>query len=204
MSSTQVVRDILAAGEALAIDDFAVLGLSRATLFRALQRLVASGEVQRVQHGRYQLAAVSDRADPWVIATRAVPEGVLCLLSALAFHELGTQMPADVWLALPKSAYRPSIKYPPVQYVHFSGSSYTEGQEVHHRDGGVVRVYSVAKTVSDCFKFRNRLGLDVAIEALQAAHKERRATIQDIMAMSRICRVQTVIRPYLEAIVNSE
>jgi predicted transcriptional regulator of viral defense system len=200
MSSIQSVRNLLANGEALAIEDFSSLDLSRATLFRALQTLVANGEVQRVQHGCYQQASISDGVDPWVLATRAVPDGVLCLLSALAFHELGTQLPADVWLALPKSAYRPQIDYPPIRFVHFSDLAFSAGQEEHLRTGGVVRVYSVAKTLADCFKFRNRIGVDVAVEALKDAVHQRRTTINELMAMARVCRVQAVMAPYVETI----
>lgn len=202
MSSIQTVRKFLASGQALTVEDFILLGLSRATVFRSLQTLVDKGEVRRVQRGRYQLAKHSDTADTWVMATRAVPEGVLCLLSALAFHELGTQMPADVWIALPKSAYRPKVAYPPVQYVHFSAAAFDSGQEEHELSGGVVRVYSVAKTVADCFKFRNRLGLDIALEALKAALEEHRTTVNDLMAMARVCRVQSVMRPYVDALVG--
>jgi hypothetical protein len=106
-----------------------------------------------------------------------------------------------VWLALPKSAWRKTEEYPPLRIVHFSGGAYTAGVETHQRQGGTVRVYSVAKTVADGFKFRNRIGLDVAIEALREGWQQRRFTMEELDAMARICRVQAVIRPYVEALV---
>lgn len=202
MSDLQAVRNLLSSGQALKVDDFSSLGLSRPTLFRCLNKLVEEGTIVRVQRGRYQLAATAEAVDPWVMATRAVPDGVLCLLSALAFHQLGTQLPADVWLAIPKSAYRPKVDYPPIQYVHFSAAAFHSGIEEHQMQGGVVRVYSIAKTIADCFKFRNRLGLDVALEALKDALEQRRVTISDLLTMAKVCRVQAVMAPYIDAIVS--
>jgi predicted transcriptional regulator of viral defense system len=129
------------------------------------------------------------------------PKGVLCLLSALAFHELTTQSPPVVWLALPKSAWHKPETYPPLRIVHYSGAAFTTGVETYQRAGGMVRVYSVAKTVADVFKFRNRIGLDVAIEALREGWQQRRFTLDELDAMARICRVQAVMRPYIEAMV---
>jgi predicted transcriptional regulator of viral defense system len=129
------------------------------------------------------------------------PQGVLCLLSALAFHELTTQSPSVVWLALPKSAWRKPEAYPPLHIVHFSGAAFMEGVEMHDRSGEKVRVTSVAKTVADCFKFRNRIGLDVAIEALREGWQQRRFTLEELDAMARVCRVQALMRPYVEALV---
>jgi len=202
MSSTQAVRKILSSGHVLSINELGKLELPKSTLFRTLQTLIKQGEVQRVQRGHYQLTSHFDAADSWVMATRAAPQGVLCLLSALAFHQLGTQLPADVWLALPKSAYRPVVDYPPVQFVHFSGSAFTQGIEEHILEGGKVRVYSVTKTVADCFKFRNRLGLDVVLEALKEALQQRRTSIPELMDMARVCRVQAVMAPYVDSFVS--
>jgi len=136
-----------------------------------------------------------------VQALQRYPQGVLCLLSALAFHELTTQSPSVVWLALPKSAWRKPEEYPPLRIVHFSGEAYSAGIEMVERARGVVRVYSIAKTVADCFKLRSRVGLDVAIEALREGWQQRRFTLEELDAMARICRVQAVMRPYVEALV---
>lgn len=106
-----------------------------------------------------------------------------------------------VWLALPKSAWRKPEDYPPLRIVHFSGAAYTGGIEKHKRAGGMVQVYSMAKTVADCFKFRNHIGLDVAIEALREGWQQRRFTLDELDKMAHVCRVQAVLRPYVEALV---
>ena len=163
--------------------------------------LLDDGRLVRVRRGVYQVAENMDASDTWGQVMQRYPQGVLCLLSALAFHELTTQSPPVVWLALPKSAWRKSEEYPPLRIVHFSGEAFTAGVEIHHRSGGMVRVYSVAKTVADGFKFRNHIGLDVAIEALREGWQQRRFTLEELDAMARVCRVQAVIRPYVEALV---
>lgn len=184
-----------------AVADLAGLGMSRPVLFRVLAALVDHGSIVRVRRGVYQLTTVRDASDSWVQVMQRYPHGVLCLLSALAFHEITTQSPSVAWLALPKSAWHKPDDYPPVRIVHFSGVAYTTGIETHKRKGGAVRVYSVAKTVADCFKFRNRIGLDVAIEALREGWQQRRFTLDELDKMARVCRVQAVIRPYVEALV---
>ena len=173
--------------------------LSPATLFRLLADLQAAGCVARVRRGVYQCAERYADSDTWTHALQAYPNGVLCLLSALAFHGIGTQSPPDVWLALPKSAWRRSLIYPPIRIVHFSGPTWSAGVETHERPSGMLRVYSPAKTVADCFKFRNRIGLDVAVEALKEGWQERRFTLDELDTMAGYCRVQAVIRPYVEA-----
>jgi predicted transcriptional regulator of viral defense system len=182
-------------------DMAAHLKLSRPALFRALGELVAEQRVQRVGRGRYQLAGPDREADSWVTAQHQYPQGVLCLLSALLLHEITTQSPREVWLALPKSAWRKPASYPPLRLVHFSGAAFTAGIETRERPGGTVRVYSAAKTVADCFKFRNQVGLDVALEALREGFRARRFTFDELDAMARVCRVQAVLRPYVEALV---
>lgn len=181
--------------------DLTRLGLSRPALYRELAALLDEGRIVRVRRGAYQVVEAMDASDSWVQVMQRYPQGVLCLLSALAFHEITTQSPPVVWLALPKSAWRKPEVYPPLRIVHFSGEAFSEGIELHHRKGGVVRVYSVAKTVADGFKFRNRIGLDVAIEALREGWQQRRFTLEELDAMARVCRVQAVMRPYIEALV---
>jgi predicted transcriptional regulator of viral defense system len=181
--------------------ELAQLGLSRPALYRSLASLVEDGSLVRVARGRYQVAEAHDEADSWLTAQHQYPKGVLCLLSALLLHKLTTQSPREVWLALPKSAWRKPASYPPMRLVHFSGKAFTAGIETQVRPGGAVRVYSVAKTVADCFKFRNQVGLDVAMEALREGWRERRFTLEQLDAMAKVCRVQAVIRPYVEALV---
>jgi predicted transcriptional regulator of viral defense system len=201
MSGQDVIFKYIAKRGQTTVGDLAGLGLSRPVLFRVLAALLDAGRIVHVRRGVYQVAQAREASDTWVQVMQRYPQGVLCLLSALAFHEVTTQSPPVVWLALPKSAWHKPEAYPPLRIVHFSGEAYTSGIEAHQRPEGVVRVYSVAKTAADCFKFRNRIGLDVAIEALRDGWQQRRFTLEELDAMARICRVQTVMRPYVEALV---
>ena len=201
MPESDIIYQFIAKREVATITDLADLGLSRSALFRTLTILLDDGRLVRVRRGVYQMAKNRDASDTWGQVMQRYPQGVLCLLSALAFHELTTQSPPVVWLALPKSAWRKPEEYPPLRIVHFSGEAFAAGVEAHQRPGGMVRVYSVAKTVADGFKFRNQIGLDVAIEALREGWQQRRFTLEELEAMARVCRVQAVIRPYVEALV---
>ena len=185
-----------------AIRDLEALGLSRPTLFRTLKALERSGQIVRVRRGVYGRASEEASSDSWSVVLRRHPKGVLCLLSALMFHRVTTQAPSVVWLALPKGARQPARGYPDIKAVYLSGASYSEGIERRKRPEGDVRVYSVAKTVADCFKFRNRVGLDVALEALREGWRARRFTLDELDRMARVCRVQAVMRPYVEALVS--
>ncbi|WP_459864738.1 type IV toxin-antitoxin system AbiEi family antitoxin domain-containing protein [Endothiovibrio diazotrophicus] len=131
---------------------------------------------------------------------RRTPHAVICLLSALRFHDLTTQAPFEVWLAIPNKAHAPKMEYPPLRIVRFSGAALTGGVEEHVIDGVAVHVTSVAKTVVDCFKFRNKIGLDVALEALRAAWAERRVSMDELWHYAKLCRVANVMRPYLESL----
>jgi predicted transcriptional regulator of viral defense system len=126
---------------------------------------------------------------------------VICLLSALQFHGIGTQLPADVWIAIDRRAHRPSLRYPPLRVMRYSGAALTEGIQSHRIEGQTVRVYNVAKTVVDCFKYRNKIGLDVALEALREAWRARRLSMDELDRYARICRVQRVMQPYIEGLV---
>ena len=128
------------------------------------------------------------------------PDVLICLLSALRFHELTTQSPFEVWIAIPNKARAPKMEYPPLRIVRFSGAALTEGDETHTVEGVTVRVTSVAKTVVDCFKFRNKIGLDVALEALRDAWNAKRVTMDDLWHYAKVCRMTNVMRPYLEAL----
>ena len=126
---------------------------------------------------------------------------MICLLSALSFHQIGTQLPHEVWIALDRRTRYPSLSYPRLRVMRFSGNALTEGIETHRVEGETLRVYNVAKTVADCFKYRNKIGLDVALEALREAWRARRFTMDEIHRYARICRVERVMRPYLEALI---
>jgi predicted transcriptional regulator of viral defense system len=165
-----------------------------------VSRLVSQGELIRVGRGRYVLpkAEHSENLGLALVAA-AVPRSVICLLSALRFHGIGTQAPHEVWIAVEQGAARPRVDYPPVRVTLISGPAFAFGVERHSVDGVPTRIYSPAKTVADCFKFRNKIGLDVAIEALREALRARRCTREELWAAAKVCRVSTVFRPYLEA-----
>ncbi len=165
-----------------------------------LRRLVAAGLLERVARGVYALAETEPTAHHSLAqAAKMVPHGVVCLLSALRFHDLGTQNPYEVWMAIDRRAWKPSIRTPKLRLVRFSGKALSSGVERHKIEGVSVPVYSVAKTVADCLKYRNKIGLDVALEALRAGLSERRFTRDELWAQAKFCRVATVMRPYLEA-----
>jgi predicted transcriptional regulator of viral defense system len=131
---------------------------------------------------------------------KRLPKGVVCLLSALRFHNLTTQAPFEIWMAIDRKARLPKVEGVPLRLVRFSGEALTEGVEHHMIEGVEVRVYSPAKTIVDCFKYRNKIGLDVALEALRECRRERRCTMDDLWRFARICRVANVMRPYMEAL----
>lgn len=165
-----------------------------------LRRLCQKGLLTRTGRGLY-VAADADISVHHGLAQAAkrVPHGVICLLSALQFHELGTQSPFQVWMALDRRAARPRIDYPPLHIVRFSGPALTEGVEDHAIEGVQARIYGAAKTVADCFKYRNKIGLDVALEALRDCREQKKCSNDDLWRYAKICRVSNVMRPYLEA-----
>ncbi len=129
-----------------------------------------------------------------------IPEAITCLLSALAFHEITAQSPPAVWIALRKGARKPVLPSPSLRIVRLSGPSLTAGIENHKVEGVPVRVYSAAKTIADCFKFRNKIGRDVAIEALKDCLRQKKASVNEVYRYAKVCRVSNVIRPYMEAL----
>jgi predicted transcriptional regulator of viral defense system len=168
-----------------------------------LTRMVAGGRLERVAHGLYRLPAIepSQHVDLALIARQA-PQVVFCLLTALQFHELTTQLPWQVWIGMPRGSHTPRIDHPPLRMVQFTGEHYGCGIEEHRREGTTLRVYGVAKTVADCFKHRNKVGLDVAIEALKDAIRHRKASFDELWRAAEVCRVAEVMRPYMETIAH--
>jgi predicted transcriptional regulator of viral defense system len=173
------------------------LGIGRVVL----TRLIASGQLERVGRGVYRVPG-TQASEHESLATLAVkmPQAVFCLLTALQLHGLTTQLPRQVWIAMPQGSHAPTLDYPPVKMVQFSGEAYTAGVETLQIEQVVLRVYGVAKTVADCFKHRNKIGLDVAIEALKDALAQNKATVDELWRFAKICRVANVMRPYLEAL----
>ncbi|MGH7469675.1 MAG: type IV toxin-antitoxin system AbiEi family antitoxin domain-containing protein [Longimicrobiales bacterium] len=169
---------------------------------QALSRMVQEGTLERIARGQYRVVdALVSEHHGLAVAAAAVPHGVVCLLSALSFHGIGTQLPGAIWMAIDRRARRPALVYPPLHIVRVTGKALTEGIETHSIEGQGVRVYGVAKTVADAFKYRNKIGLEVALEALREAWRERRTTMDEIDHFARICRVERVMGPYVEALV---
>ncbi len=166
-----------------------------------LKRLVDAGELQRIGRGLYAVSnADLTEKHSLVQASKRVPSGVICLLSALRFHELTTQNPFEVWIAIDQKAWRPAVNHPPLRIVHLSGNAFSSGIEDHLIEGINVRVYSAAKTVADCFKFRNKIGTDVALEALRDYRRKYRSGMDELWRYAKLCRVTRVMQPYLEAL----
>lgn len=169
---------------------------------RTLYAMRDSGLLERVSRGVYRLAGSPPLGNPDLVtvATR-IPGGVICLISALSFHELTTQIPHEVHVALPSGAEEPRLEHPPIRTYRFTGESFTEGIETHDVDGVGVRIYSPEKTLADCFKFRNRIGLDTAVEALRSYRERGNIKVDELMRYASICRVKKILQPYLEAIL---
>lgn len=195
-TTNKVVRLVRKAG-ILRPRDLAAHGIPREYLTRLTER----GVLERTGRGLYILAnsEITENHD-LAEASKRLPGGVVCLISALRFHGLTTQLPYEVWMALDPRAGKPKIDYPRLRIVRFSGEALTEGIEEHVVERVPVRVYNPSKTVADCFKFRNKIGLDVALEALRDCRGRHRCTMDDIWRYARVCRVTNVMRPYLESL----
>jgi predicted transcriptional regulator of viral defense system len=166
-----------------------------------VRRLVQKEFFVRSARGLYSLAdSEITEHHSFAILGKRIPKGVVCLTSALRFHNIGTQLPRKIWLALEKGSAQPRLSYPPLSIVRFSGPAFSEGIEEHKIEGVTVKIYNPAKSVADCFKFRNRIGLEAAIEAARESLNERKATSDQIYHYAKICRVWNVIKPYLEAL----
>lgn len=166
-----------------------------------LQQLVAEGQVERVGSGLYRLAAAeATEMETIAMVASAVPHAIVCLLSALRVHELGTQSPRQVWLAIDRKARMPRRLPAAVRIVRFSGPMLTYGVITQSMQGVRVRLTNPARTVVDCFRYRHKIGLDVAMEALRDAVRSRKAMVSEIDRAAEVCRIRTVIAPYLEAL----
>jgi predicted transcriptional regulator of viral defense system len=167
-----------------------------------LLKMHQAGKLKRVARGLYSLpdAEITEHQTAQGVCQR-VPKAVLCLLSALQFHGIGTQMPHEVWIALPQGSQTPKLDYPKLRITRLSGTAYSEGVETVTEYGAPIRVYGIAKTVTDCFKFRNKIGLDVALEALKDAWRTRKITMAEVAHFAKINRVEKVMQPYLEAVL---
>lgn len=170
---------------------------------QVLTRLVREGSLERIGPGLYRLSeAPRTRHHNLAVVSGVTTDAVVCLLSALSFHDIGTQLPSRVWIAVRRGTRPPAIDWPPVRVFTFSAETFEAGVERHEIEGQEVRVYTVAKTVADLFKYRNKVGMDVVLEALREVWEERRATVDELTHFARLCRVDRVMRPYLQAIVS--
>lgn len=197
VTHTQRILDLARQKGMLRPGDLQGVGAARVVL----TRLTASGQLEKVGRGLYRLPGTnaSEHETLAAVATK-VPQAVFCLLTALQFHGLTTQLPRQVWIAMPRGSHVPKMDYPPVKMTQFTGEAYSEGIETFERDQIALHVYGVAKTVADCFKHRNKIGLDVALEALRDARSQNKVSANDLWHFAKICRVANVMRPYLEAI----
>jgi predicted transcriptional regulator of viral defense system len=167
-----------------------------------LIKLQQSGRLRRITRGLYSLPdGPMTEHQSLIEVCRRVPKSVICLLSALQFHEIGTQLPFEVWIALPEATQTPVLDSPALRIARLRGAAYSEGIETLVEHGSTIRVYSLAKTITDCFKFRHKVGLDVALEALKDAWRQRKLDMNQITHFARINRVEKVMQPYLEAVV---
>lgn len=173
------------------------LGLNRKTLYAMRD----AGVIEAVSRGLYRLASLEAFAHPdLVTVARRVPQGVLCLISALSFHELTTQVPHAIDVALERGSRKPRLDYPPARFFWFSGPAFHQGIETHALDGVSVRIYDPEKTLVDCFRYRNQVGMDVVLEAVRLWRERRRKKLDALLKYARIRHVERAMRPYLEAL----
>jgi len=169
---------------------------------RTLYSLRDRGEIAQIARGLFRLTALPPMADPdLLIVAKKIPQAVFCLLTALAFHQLTTQVPHEVEIALPRTSRVPRLDHPPIRVFRFSTDSLSAGVEEHLFEGSTIRLYSREKTLADVFKYRNKIGIDIAIEAIRAYRSQPKRDYEAVLKYARICRVEKVMRPYLEATV---
>lgn len=183
-------------GGRLRTKDALALGIHPRTLYQ----LRDSGRIVRLSRGIYELSDREPATQPDLVTVAlCVPRAVLCLVSALAFHDATSEVPHEVQIALPRATKAPSLGFPPIRVFHFSGPALAEGVETVSVDGVDLKVYDLPKTVVDCFRFRNKLGLDVALDALSQATRRKGVRPAQILHYARLCRIETVVLPYLHA-----
>jgi predicted transcriptional regulator of viral defense system len=195
--------------EARAITFVQTKGLARARDLKAagipsvaLTRLAKTGKLERLGHGLYRTpGAVISENEGLLVVARKLPNAVFCLLTALQFHGLTTQLPRQVWVSMPRSSHAPQMPYPPIRMIQVPKLILGDGVEEHMCDGMALRVYGVTRTIVDCFKHRSKVGLDVALEALREALSQKKTTMDELWRQAKALRVANVMRPYLEAVV---
>jgi predicted transcriptional regulator of viral defense system len=197
MADMQKIRalHLLKAKGMLRLKDFLAEEIGQETL----SRLVREGQVVRASRGLYQLSdATADTSQALAEAAALVPKGIVCLISALQFHELTLQMPSSVWMAIERTAWKPTISYLSIRFVRFSGWALTEGVERHSIQSRQVPITAPSRTIVDCFRYRNKIGIDVAMEGLREGIRQRKCTPDQLWHFAKKARVWTVMRPYVE------
>jgi predicted transcriptional regulator of viral defense system len=183
-------------GSGLRMSEALRLGINRKTLYAMRD----AGVLEAVTRGLYRLTSLDPLAHPDLVTiAKRIPQGVLCLISALSFHELTTQVPHTIDLALERGTRKPRLDYPPTRFFWFSGPAFHQGIETHELDGAPVRIYDAEKTLADCFRYRNQLGMDVVLEALNLWRERRRKKLDVLLKYARMRHVERAMRPYLEA-----
>ncbi len=168
---------------------------------RTLYLMRNEGVVDQISRGVFRLASLSDLSYPDLVVTALrVPRAVVCLVSALAYHDATVEVPHEVQIALPRRTKVPRVDYPPLRVFWFSGPAMSEGVEVVELDGVEVRIFNLPKTVVDCFRFRNKIGLDVAIDALNQAIKRKGVRPAELLRYARLCRIESIMLPYVQAV----
>lgn len=198
MSRQQQILELTRKKGIIRAEDVEAVGISRNYLYR----MHKEGLLEKNAVGLYALpeTPVTENSSLAEVAKR-LPHAVVCLISALSYHEITTQIPHEIWLTIPRGSWRPDVEYPPLNLTYVSGPAYSFGIQEHVINGVAVKIYSPAKTVADCFKFRNKVGLDVAIEALREAWRSRKVTMDELVEAAGVDRVSKIMRPYLEATV---
>ena len=195
----KAIEFIEAAGGLIRTNEALERGIHRRTLYA----LRDEGTLIQISRGLYQLADMEIPAQVSLAeVTKRVPNGVVCLISALAFHELTTQTPHYVWLAVERKARKPKIKYPPLRVFFFSGDMFNQGIKIINIMNQKVKIYNAPKTVIDCFRWQKAVGLDVAIEAAKEYLKRRDSSPSELVQYAKLCKVEKLVRPYLQAIVT--
>ena len=195
---SKLIDFIKAKGGFTKYSDLIQAGFYKAIISEALD----SGAIERINHGIYSLAEIPDSSHPDLVAVSiVVPKGVICLISALSFHEVTDEIPHYIDVAIPSQSREKKVQNFPLRYYHFSQKTWESGTEEHDIDGHKIKVYSLAKTIADCFKFRNQIGADVARSAVKNALEQKKVSHREIMRYASICRVTNIMKPILETLI---
>ena len=187
------------AGGILTMSEAIALGIHR----RELYALRDKGDLEVISKGLYRLVEMPEPSLPdFIPVAKKIPNGVICLISALAFHEITTQIPHFVYVALPRSAHKPTISYPPMRYFWYSERLLTTGIEKLVIDGCEVKIFNIEKTLVDCVKFRNKIGIDIVLEALKMYWQSRKTDLDKLFEYARLFRVAKILKPIMETIVS--